>query len=58
MYEVRLKKGSSLGFCRDGILHEPRKYARGTNLTDCGKICGSHCKSVGLIEEIWKEYSK
>ena len=43
---------------RDGILCERREHARGRNLTDCGRICGSHRRSVGLIEEMWKEYSK
>ena len=26
---------------RDGILRERREHARGRNLADCGRICGS-----------------
>ena len=38
---------SYLGSPRDGILRERREYARGRNLADCGRICGSPGKSVG-----------
>ena len=34
---------------RDGIL---REHARGRNLADCGRICGSLHKSFGSIVEI------
>ena len=43
---------------RDGILRERREHARGRNLADCGRICGSPRKSFGSIEEMWKKYSK
>ena len=40
---------------RDGILCERRReHARGRNLADCGRICGSPHKSFGSIEEMWK----
>ena len=45
-------------FIRDGILRERREHARGSNLADCGRICGSPHKSVGSIEEMWKKCSK
>ena len=32
---------------RDGILRERREHARGRILSNCGRICGSPCKSVG-----------
>ena len=34
--------------CRDGIMRERREHARGRILADCGRICGSPGKSVGL----------
>ena len=43
---------------RDGILRERCEHARGRNLADCGSICGSPRKSVGLIEEMWQKYPK
>ena len=43
---------------RDGILRERREHARGRYSADCGRICGSHRKSFGSIEEMWKKYSK
>ena len=43
---------------RDGILRERREHARGRNLADCGRICGSPRESFGSIEEMWKKYSK
>ena len=43
---------------KDGILRERREHARGRNLADCGRICGSPHKSVGSIEEMWQKYSK
>ena len=43
---------------RDGILRERPEHARGRNLADCGRIYGSPCKSVGLIEEMRQKYSK
>ena len=43
--------------CRDGILRERREHARGRNLADCGRICGSPHISVGLIEEMRKKRS-
>ena len=43
---------------RDGILRERREHARGRNLADCGRICGSPCESFGSIEEMREKYSK
>ena len=45
-------------FYRDGILRERREHARGRNLADCGRICGSPRKYFGSIEEMWKKYFK
>ena len=43
---------------RDGILRERREHARGRNLADCGRICGSLRLSVGSNEEMWNKCSK
>ena len=43
---------------RDGILRERHEHARGRNLADCGRICGSTRKPVGRIEEMWNKCSK
>ena len=40
-----------------GILRERHEHARGRNLADCRRICGSPRKSVGLIKEMWQKYS-
>ena len=37
---------------RDGILRKRREHARGRNLADCGRICGSPRKSFGSIKEM------
>ena len=52
--DMKLVKGDLI----DGILRERHEHARGRNLADCGRICGSSCKSVGSIEEMWKKCSK
>ena len=52
------KEASRVFQGRDGILHKRREHARGRNLADCGRICGSARKSVGSIEEMWQKYSK
>ena len=43
---------------RDGIFRERREHARGRNLVDCGRICGSPRKSFGSIDKMWEKYSK
>ena len=49
---------NKLPLARDGILRERHEHARGKNLADCGRICGSPRESFGSIEEMWKKYSK
>ena len=39
---------------RGGKLREPYKHARGRNLADWERICGSPPKSVGSIEEMFE----
>ena len=39
---------------RDGILRERCEHARGRNLADFGRICGSPHISVGSIEEMFQ----
>ena len=46
MQSVKINK-SEVASTRDGILRVRCKHARGGNLADCGRICGSSRKSVG-----------
>ena len=47
-----------LSLHRDGILHERREHARGRNLADRGRICGSPLKICRLnlrnVEEMFQ----
>ena len=42
---------------RDGILRERREHARGRNLAECGRICGSPRESTMWIVTVDKKYN-